>query len=120
MGKLGFDSVYNQQLGRVIGNNFETQVVNCNNGLLADVWANMGWIGLIIMPIILIVCLRFWDCVSFEIEMRVTISLVLYYAMQFANSSWSTVLLSHGFIIMCLILLIFPKAKTGSVLVAKE
>lgn len=120
MGKLGFDSVYNQQLGRVIGNNFETQVVNCNNGLLADVWANMGWIGLIIMPIIFIVCLRLWDCVSFKIEMRVTISLVLYYAMQFANSSWSTVLLSHGFIIMCLILLIFPKAKTDSVLVAKE
>lgn len=108
MGKFGFNSIYNNTLAQVIGNNFETQTVNCNNGLLADVWANLGIIGLIVMPIIIIICFRILDFVSYKIDLRLMIGLVLYYAMMFANTTWSTVLLTHGFIVMCLMLLIFP------------
>lgn len=109
LGKLGFDSIYTNNMANVIGNNIETQTVNCNNGLLADVWSGLGLIGLLIMPIILIICFRLLDFVSYRINQRLMIGLTLYYAITFANSTWSTVLLTHGFIIMCVILIIFPK-----------
>lgn len=111
VGKFGFDSIYSNTLARVIGNNFETQNVNCNNGLLADVWSGIGIMGLIVMPIILIICLRFLDFVSYKIDMRLMIGLVVYYALMFANTTWSTVLLTHGFIVMCFVLILFPREK---------
>lgn len=109
LGKLGFESIYKLPISKVIGNNFETQIVNCNNGLLADVWANLGLIGIVIMPIILIICFRLFDLVAYGVNPRVTVCLSLYYAIYFANTTWSTVLLTHGFLIMCILLLIFPR-----------
>ena len=111
MGKLGFTSPYTQPISYVIGNNYETQLINCNNGLLADVWTNLGFLGLIIMPIILVICFRMFDLVSSQIDSRLIVSLSIYYAVAFSNSAWSTVLLTHGFIIMCFMLLIFPHER---------
>ena len=109
MGKLGFNSIYSQEISKVIGNNYETQVVNCNNGLLADVWSGLGLIGLIVMPVILILCFRFFDFVAHRVDSRLVISLAIYYAIIFMNTTWSTVLLTHGFFIMCVLMIIFPK-----------
>ena len=109
MGKFGFDSIYNDTLARVIGNNFETQSVNCNNGLLADVWSGLGIIGIVIMPIIIVICFRLLDFVSYKVDLRLMVGLVLYYAIMFANTTWSTVLLTHGFLVMCIMLVIFPR-----------
>lgn len=109
MGKFGFDSVYNNTLARVIGENYQNQTVNCNNGLLADVWSGLGVIGIIVMPIIVILCLRLLDFVSYKIDLRMMVGLVLYYAIMFTNTTWSTVLLTHGFIVLCLMLIIFPR-----------
>ena len=111
MGKFGFTSIYNEPISKVIGNNYETQVVNCNNGLLADVFSGLGFIGLIVMPIILIICLRMLDFVSSGIDIRLTIGLVVYYGIIFANTTWSTILLTHGYLIMCVVLFFFPKHK---------
>lgn len=109
LGKLGFDSIYSNNLANVIGNNFQTQAINCNNGLLSDVWCNLGIMGLIVMPIILIICFRILDLVSCKLNTRLTIGITLYYGISFTNSSWSTVLLSHGFIMICIMLVMFPK-----------
>lgn len=115
MGKIGFDSIYNDAISKVIGNNFETQIVNCNNGLLADVWSGMGMIGIIVMPIIVIVCFRLLDLVSYKTNNQLIVGFILYYAITFANTTWSTILFTHGFIIMCLVLLLFPREKTVKV-----
>ena len=109
MGKFGFDSIYSLPISKVIGNNYETQTVNCNNGLLSDVWANLGIVGIIVMPIILIICFRLFDMVSYRVDIRLVVSLAMYYAIIFMNTTWSTVLLTHGFLLMCIILVIFPK-----------
>ncbi len=109
MGKFGFDSIYSLPISKVIGNNYETQTVNCINGLLSDVWANLGIVGIIVMPIILIICFRLFDMVSYRVDIRLVVSLAMYYAIIFMNTTWSTVLLTHGFLLMCIILVIFPK-----------
>lgn len=111
LGKFGFESLYNQDISKVIGNNYETQVINCNNGLLADVWANLGIIGIFVMPVVLVVCFRIFDMVSYQVNQRLIVSLAVYYAVMFMNTTWSIVLLTHGFLIMCIILLVFPRSK---------
>lgn len=109
IGKIGFDSPYNLQLSKVIGNNFSSQVINCNNGLLADVWAHLGVMGVIIMPFILIVCFRLFDCCCNRLCAKYYIGLSFYSAVLFANTTWSTVLLSHGYFIMCILFILFPR-----------
>ena len=112
LGKLGFESAYNQTYGLVIGNNFQSQTISCNNGLLADVWMGLGYIGILVMPIIVIICFRIFDSASYGIRHNLIIGFSLYFALMFANSTFSTVLLTHGFIIVCIMLLIFPREKT--------
>lgn len=109
LGKLGFSSPYMQPISSVIGNNYSTQTVNCNNGLLADVWAHIGTVGIIIMPVILIVCFRVFDMASFGIKTNYIVGLAAYYAVMFANTTWSTVLLTHGYLLMCIIYFFFPR-----------
>ena len=110
LGKLGFDSPYSIPIPYVIGNNYSTQTVSCNNGLLADVWSHLGVIGIIIIPVILIVCLRLFDAVTDGISMRYVVGMAVYYAVVFSNTTWSTVLLTHGFLIMCLAFFVFPRS----------
>lgn len=114
LGKLGFENPYNLPISYVIGNNYSTQTVNCNNGLLADVWANLGIIGIVIMPFILIVCFRLFDMATDGIESRYVIGLAAYYVVMFSNSTWSTGLLTHGFLIMCIGFFMFPRAQNVS------
>lgn len=109
LGKFGFESPYLLPISKVIGNNFDNQIVNYNNGLLGDVWAHLGLPGLIIMPLILIVCFRLFDMASDGINMRYLVGLGVYYAVLFANTIWSTVLLTHGFLLTCLIFFLFPR-----------
>lgn len=109
LGKLGFNSIYNVEISKVIGNNYETQIVNCNNGLLADVFSGIGIVSIVVMPIVLVICFRLLDFVAYGIDRRLIIGLSIYYAMIFMNTTWSTVLLTHGFIIMCIVLIFFPR-----------
>lgn len=77
---------------------------------LADVWSHLGVIGIIIIPVILIVCLRLFDAVTDGISMRYVVGMAVYYAVVFSNTTWSTVLLTHGFLIMCLAFFVFPRS----------
>lgn len=109
MGRLGFSSVYDQSVARVIGENFYNQWNNANNGLIGDSWCNLGIFGILILPFILVLCFRIFDFVSTGIDKRLTIGIVAYFAIAFINTAWSTVLLTHGYLVICLILMLFPK-----------
>ena len=115
IGKLGFDTIYSQSIANVIGNNFETQVVNCNNGIMADAWANLGLIGIFVMPVVLVYCMRFLDFASHNVDARLIIGMVVYYSFAFANSQWSIVLITHGFALMCIILMFFPREQSSKI-----
>ncbi|MDE6950131.1 MAG: hypothetical protein K2P64_04345 [Lachnospiraceae bacterium] len=109
LGKVGFERPYPLSLSYVIGNNYLSQIVSCNNGLLADVWSNMGIMGILVMPFILIICFRLFDMASEGLPTRYTVGLVVYYAALFSNGTWSTVVLTHGFLIMCFVFFMFPR-----------
>lgn len=111
MGRLGLESPYSRSISRVVGDNYLTQVVSCNHGLLADAFIGIGIIGVLLMPIILILIFKVFDIVTVGIEQKYVFGLALYYILCFINSQWSTVLLTRGLIFVLLIMVAFPKEK---------
>lgn len=114
LGKLGMQSPYSTDLANVIGNNYLNQDVAANTGILGDAYATLGFLGVIIFPIIFIFILRILDLATINLEIRLTIGVIIYYIYTFSNAIWSTTLLSHGFLVICLVLLLFSNGKEGN------
>ena len=113
LGKLSFAPVYTDDIPRVIGT-FMGKVTNANNGMLGDMYANFPTvIGVFLLPLILIMCFRLLDLTSHRLPRYLVISICIYYANSFVNGSWSTVLLSNGFLVGCLLLYFFPAGRGG-------
>ena len=113
LGKLpGICPVYTTSIARIIGE-FRGQLnENANNGLLGDLFANFPVpIGIFLLPLILIVCFRLLDAVSDKLPENLTVAACAYFAMGFSNGSWSTILLTGGFLIACLLFYFFPKEE---------
>lgn len=112
MGRFSFESLYSQNIPRVIGEYLNEYEMNANNGLLGDMFANLPiLLGLFIMPLIIIICLRVCDVASKAINEKVLLPFAVYFSNSFINSSWSTVLLSHGFLLMSFLLLFYPREE---------
>lgn len=106
-----FESNYSTGLAHLLGE-VGGAFNAANNGMLGDMFANLPeLLGLFIMPLILVGCFRLLDAVSWHLPEKMVISSCVYYAVAFANATWSTVLLSHGFLVTCLLLYIFPKEE---------
>lgn len=114
MGRFSFQDVYSTNIARLIGE-ANGSYVGANNGLLGDLFANLPvLLGLLLMPLILVICFRLMDAASGRLPEKLTLSSCVYFAISFSNTSWSTVLLSHGFLLTCLLLYIFPKEEALS------
>lgn len=110
MGKISFENIYSMGIPRIIGEWFFNPQNNANNGLLGDMFANLPIpIGIIVMPIILVICIRILDMGTARLESKFYIALCIYFANSFINTYWSTVLLNSGFLLACLLLYLFPK-----------
>lgn len=109
------NDVYSGNVANIIGAVNGDPNVFANNGLLGDLSSNLPvLLGLMLMPLILIICFRMLDATAKNLPEKLVISSCIYFAMSFSNSSWSTTLLSHGFLITCLLLYIFPKEEVLS------
>ncbi len=113
LGKLpGISSVYTAGIPKIIGEFRGHMGEGANNGLLGDMFANFpAFLGVVLMPLILVVCFRLLDAAASHLPEKLTISTCAYFAMSFSNTSWSTALLTHGFLIACLMFYFFPKKE---------
>ncbi len=106
---------YSVSLAKIIGESLGWMTTYCNNGLLGDMFANLPpLLGMILLPLILIICFRLLDAVSLKLPQKFLIPICIYFSVCFSNSSWSTVLLSHGFLITCLLLYFFPRKEISA------
>lgn len=114
LGKLpGISPVYTASIPKIMGEFLGHIGGNGNNGLLGDVFTNLPVpVGILLLPLILVVCFRLLDAAAHKLPEKLTVATCAYFAISFSNSSWSTVLLSHGFLIACLLLYFFPKEET--------
>lgn len=114
LGKLPrITPVYTTAIPRIMGE-FRGHIgENANNGLVGDMFSNLPTVlGVVLIPLILVVCLRLLDATSHKLSEKLTAATCAYFAVGFSNGSWSTVLLSNGFLIACLLFYFFPKEET--------
>lgn len=84
---------------------------HADNGLLSDCVANMGDIGILIYPIALACILVFCDYAVKGKEYSIFGGMTLLFAMHVIDSMLSTVMITHGGLLMIVLLWLFP-AKT--------
>lgn len=113
LGKLpGISPIYTAGVPRIIGEFRGNLNENANNGLLGDLFSNFpALLGVVLLPLILVVCFRLLDATSHKLPEKLTAATCVYFAVSFTNSSWSTILLSGGFLIACLLFYFFPKEE---------
>lgn len=83
-------------------------LMSANNGLVGDAFANLGYIGVIIYPLILSVYIKILDITCKNIESRYIAGLVLLVFITLQNSFFSTSMFSHGLFILLIMFRCFP------------
>lgn len=104
---FGLDSPYKLELPRLIGQYaFNNVNINANTGLMGDAYANLGWIGILVMPVLVLILLRVMDiCMKgMPIQMYVFVGILM--SLYLLSSSFFTIFLSNGIIVMAVYLLI--------------
>lgn len=112
---LGANSRYLEHGGvtLTIGETYYRSGVNFNNGLSSDAVANLGIIGCIIMPIALIIVLRYLDRSAYLLDKRLTIATALYLSVVFLSSFLTTVLITHGVVVLIVLLSMVKRENYG-------
>lgn len=101
---LGFHTPY-PNLPRIIGSvYYAAPNMNANNGLFADAMSNLGLMGILVMPIILMFTLDLLDQSAKGLDTRIYISVALYLAMTLNDTFFFTVLITHGLLLIIIIL----------------
>lgn len=105
LGKIGLSSPYPLSIPNMIGlNYFNDSSLVANNGLFSDAFSNLGALGMIIMPILLVLVLKMLDNSVKGIKPLYIVTILISVPYIFLSSSFFTVLLTHGFIILCIIM----------------
>ncbi|MBR4909239.1 MAG: hypothetical protein IKZ43_09550 [Acidaminococcaceae bacterium] len=91
-------------LSYMIGEIYFHTVTAANNGLIADAITNMGIAGVVLSPMLYAVVFRFLNYVSFGIDPRLYITVAMYLAVTLVNTFLFRVLLTHGLLIIMVIL----------------
>lgn len=108
---FGFVSPYDD-LSYMIGEIYFHTVTSANNGLIADAITNMGIAGIVLSPMLYAVVLRVLNFVSCGIDYRLYITVAMYLAVTLVNSFLFRVLLTHGLLIIMVILYLISNSGT--------
>lgn len=111
MGKLGFESNYDQSIHKIIGDLYYHQGVNANNGLFSDAYFNLGLIGMVLLPFMICIAIKFMDSVTRGLPPGNAISLIIVSTFTFLSSSFFTVMLTHGYVIGCMYTYFIPRGE---------
>ena len=110
LGKLGFASPYNELIPRVIGNfYYNSSDINANTGICGDDFAQFGWVSLIIYPLVRVWLLQLFDYVSSGLNMKLVLLISVLYAFSFISGSMTMILLTKGFLLVCILLFLLPR-----------
>jgi len=105
---IGILSPYTSKVPTMIGWLYFNRNINANNGMVGDAFFAFGYFGMLIMPIIIILCLRIFDFCANSIDKRVLISFCIYYSVFFINVNWIAASIIHGYLVACLIFIFWP------------
>lgn len=108
--RFGFISDYDIAIPKIIGREYWNSVaVYANNGLVGDAFSNFAWLGLLMFPLLIVLTLRLMDACAYRIDRRILITVFIGYTVSIINVPIFTVILTNGFIFMCLVLYLLPR-----------
>ncbi len=112
MRRLGFESPYKLNIDNIIsGKYFDDYTSNANNGLFSDAYSNLGILGVLIMPFLLVFVLKIFDMVSLGINEKLIFGVIISCFIALFSVSFSIALLSSGLILMAFILYSVKRSK---------
>lgn len=106
---FGFSSHFSDtKIVKVIGRTYYGTDMPANNGLLADVFANLGIMGIVVMPIIIVCVLCILDRCTEHINPSMLMLPCLVIASLFIDTFLTVALLTHGLILSFILFKIAP------------
>lgn len=111
----GLDSEFSQtRIVKVIGETYYGYEMPANNGLLADAFANLGYLGILLMPVFLLVVLNLLDKMTASLPKQMILVPCFIIAVDLVNTFLSVALLSHGIFLAILLFYLLQKIKDHS------
>jgi len=98
-----FPSPYKMGLADTIGQAYFNSSMHANNGLFSDAYANLGVIGVIVMPLLMALVLRVLDGSTRRVPPVASQAFAITFGFSLISSSFFTVLLTHGLLFACLV-----------------
>ena len=114
IGRVGINSPYSESIPQIIGKQYlGSENLLANNGLFSDAYSNIGLLGIIFLPLSIIIMLKLLDGCCGGLQFKILIATIITSAYTFISSSFFTVLLTHGFLIICIVIWLIPKNQIG-------
>ena len=110
---FGFSTPY-PNLALLIGAEYANNF-SANNGMFGDAYANLGAAGVIVMPVLIIAFFKVLDRCTSELDGLFCLSIASYIALELADSAFFSSLLSHGLLIIALLVSLINKADKKKV-----
>lgn len=88
---------------------FGSSNISANNGMLADVFANTGYIGLILMPLVIALLLMFIDFITIGVPFIIILLPCLIIAMNLIDTFLFVTLLTHGLLLSMFLFTLMPR-----------
>lgn len=113
---FGFDNPYHTSIQKVIG----TEVYNdpetvANTGILGDDFAQIGWLSILIYPWLRVKTLHLGlDGLWGKIPQNISIYISFMFVLAFISGSFTSILLTGGYIVICILLNGFVKRKQNT------
>lgn len=110
LGKLGIRSPYTEKINVLVGHlHSGGWDEGANNGLFSDAYANLGVAGMVIMPIIIVFTLKIVESIAHNLDKRYMLAASVTIPLTLLSSSYFTVLLSHGVLLVCIVFMCIPR-----------
>lgn len=108
--KFGIESAYSSDIARMIGLVYHNSAdMNANNGQFSDAFANLGVVGCLIMPLLIVALFNFIEAASKNLSASIITAIAIIVPMIMQASSFFTALLTHGVVFVCLAVYFLPR-----------
>ena len=110
---FGFVSPHETVIQRLIGEKYYNDpTMNANNGLFSDAYFNLGIVGMVVFPFMLVLLLKIMDSASRGINAKLLILPIVTTTIALVGGTLMSGLLTGGILMLTVCLLALPKNKT--------
>lgn len=105
LARFGFETPYLHGINYLIGEYMTGNIeISANNGLFSDAYYNFGYFGIMLFPIMIVLFFKYIDKVVQGIDERLLFVVILSFTMALISATFTTCLLTGGFLIIIIFL----------------